>query len=259
MAGTIFLPGGIMGAQPARTAISGVAKRRTNPNLYGFASMIPQASPPGFPAEPLRASRIDGAFLRGRCEEHALLLERVRLRLSRAQNEDLEDFHESWLRNRSRYERVAFAARVPAPLVAAIHWRERAGHFGTSFLHGHPFDRREAYEALWSDIDPWEADAVRALGGDGAAIRDALHLEAETTDNAALATYAEAYHGFASRSRGVASPYVYAGTTACEPRAVDEPLGVVALLDAIQGAVPRAPAPVRPTDSWHFLGSPRSR
>jgi lysozyme family protein len=57
----------------------------------------------------------------------------------------------------------------------------------------------------------WDAAASDALG-DKKSTQDKLDLHQNSTDMAAMATYAEYYNGVGYAARGKPSPYVFSGT-----------------------------------------------
>lgn len=165
-----------------------------------------------------------------------------------AQDQDLLLFRANYEKNKARYQAVANRANVPPALVAAIHWRESTGDFGTYLHQGDPLGKKAVNEP--NDIpvmDNWEDAAVHALSmKDKAATGSAFGLDATTTDAATLAAYAEMYNGTGYHDRGIASPYVYSGTDEYQKgkyvsdgkfskNAKDQQLGVMVMLDSIGG------------------------
>ena len=133
-------------------------------------------------------------------------------KLSKQQQSDLDDFYDNWEKNKSRYETVAAETGIPAALIAALHWRESTGDFTTYLHQGDPLGKKAVH--VPKDIPlfhKWEPAAEHALDLKKS-IRDDLSITEDTTDLAALATYAEYYNGLGYYNRDKPSPYVWAGT-----------------------------------------------
>lgn len=193
-------------------------------------------------------------------------------KLSSAQLEDLELFAANWKKNKARYEAVAAKANVPAPLVAAIHWRESTGDFSTYLHQGDPLGKAAVH--VPKDIPiftKWEDAAVHALTmSDKKQTRDDLGMNSQTKDTAALATYAECYNGLGYHNHDRASPYVYSGTDKYSKgkyvsdghyskNTVDQQLGVMTMLGAIDGMDKKIDkAPVVGLTGWESVKAGRT-
>jgi lysozyme family protein len=155
-------------------------------------------------------------------------------------------FRQNYEANRARYEDVGRRTNTPPELVAALHWRESTGDFGTYLHQGDPLGRppRNVPRDIPTFHD-WESAAVHAMQRfDGT--RQTLGVDGTTTDLARLSAFAEMYNGLGYRARGAPSPYVYAGTDRYDrgkfvadhrydPQHVDRQLGVAAMIDALRG------------------------
>ncbi len=144
--------------------------------------------------------------------DHKKQTEGVAPSLTPDQSSAVEDFRANYEKHRIRYEKVAGQAGIPAPLVAAIHWRESTADFGTYLHQGDPLGK--AAVNVPTDIplfSEWEPAAVHALK-QKANVAKALAMDKSTTDLAAMATYSEFYNGLGYRQRGETNPYVYSGT-----------------------------------------------
>lgn len=125
-------------------------------------------------------------------------------------------FKAHWKAHKARYEKVAAKVDLPAALIAALHWRESSGDFTTYLHQGDPLGKKAVH--VPKDIPifhEWEPAAEHALSmRDKLANQSALKITQDTTDMAALLTYAEAYNGmgYTLYHEEVATPYVYAGT-----------------------------------------------
>jgi lysozyme family protein len=169
--------------------------------------------------------------------------------LTPQQQKDLEKFVANWEENKARYEEVAKKAGVPAKLIAALHWRESTGDFGTYLHQGDPLGKKAVH--VPSDIPifkTWEPAAEHALGMKKG-IATSYNIDEGTTDEAALASYAERYNGLGYFNKGVASPYAMSGTDQYKggkyvkdgpkgwrPNVKDSQLGVLAMMRAIDKA-----------------------
>lgn len=170
--------------------------------------------------------------------------------LSFGQGQDLQLFLINWGRNRGRYQAVANLANVPAPLIAALHWREAGGYtkpdlWGRYLHQGDPLGRPAVNIPAFPEVPvfrEWEPAAVHALNMKSA-LRVRLGITAETRDINLLCEFAENYNGLGYRRKGLPSPYVLAGSTGYEkgkyvadgkfdPNAVDRQLGVLVMLRA---------------------------
>ncbi len=136
--------------------------------------------------------------------------------LNPQQQKDMEQFIKNWDSNKARYEEVASKSGVPAKLVASLHWRESTGDFGTYLHQGDPLGKKAVHEPNFDQGVPifkeWEPAAEHALGMKERT-RNAYKIDENTTDEAALASYAERYNGLGYHNyHAMASPYVFAGT-----------------------------------------------
>jgi lysozyme family protein len=159
---------------------------------------------------------------------------------------DIAAFKKHYEANKSRYEAVADQTGVPAPLIAAIHWREGSGNFGTYLHQGDPLGKPPTHVPTNIPTfgkNEWEKAAAHAIN-QKKACRDALKMDKNTTDRAKMAAYAERYNGLGYDNKGVTSPYVYSGTDAYSSgkyvadhvyssSAVDKQVGVIPLVDSV--------------------------
>lgn len=170
--------------------------------------------------------------------------------LSPQQQKDMEQFIKNWDKNKERYEEVASKSGVPAKLVASLHWRESTGDFGTYLHQGDPLGKKAVHEPNFDQGVPifkeWEPAAEHALGMKERT-RKAYKIDEDTTDEAALASYAERYNGLGYHNyHSMASPYVFAGTDqykkgkyrsdgagGWDPNFKDSQLGVIPMMRGI--------------------------
>lgn len=167
--------------------------------------------------------------------------------LSPEQQKDLDQFVKNWDKNKARYEKASAASGIPAKLIASLHWRESTGDFSTYLHQGDPLGKKAVHEP--NDIPlfkEWEPAAEHALGLK-ASVQRAYKIDAKTTDEAALASYAERYNGTGYFDyHATASPYVYSGTdqyhkgkyrsdggSGYDPNYKDTQLGVLPMLRRI--------------------------
>ncbi|MEC8276094.1 MAG: peptidoglycan-binding protein [Myxococcota bacterium] len=198
-------------------------------------------------------------------EDHGASQNNLRIQMSHTQMNSVEAFQAHYLRHQQRYEAVSARSQVPAPLIAAIHWRESTGDFGTYLHQGDPLGRPAVNEPRNIPVFyKWEEGAVHALQMKDF-IRTNIGIDSETRHFAALATYAEAYNGLGYHLyKGMESPYVYAGTNhysqgkyisdgSFSSWHVDQQPGIASLLGAVDGA--DAPSSLSPRlkskeDAW---------
>ena len=136
---------------------------------------------------------------------------------------------------RARYHAVAAATGIPWEIVGAIHMRESGCDFAMNFLNG---------DTPWSAVTvtvpkgrgpwaSWEACAIEMLNEqDRPAVPDAI----------GVCTFMEGYNGFGYLSRGLNSPYLWAGSNHgigvgkytsdghYDPEAVDDQAGAMTTL-----------------------------
>ena len=155
--------------------------------------------------------------------------------MSAEQKAALEKFEENYEKNKDRYEAVAEKTGVPAELVAAIHWRESSGNFGTYLHNGDPLGKPTTHVPAGINYSNWEDAACDAM---------TRYIDQDKLDKDDVNTYyevAERYNGLGYRNKGVASPYVWAGSSnySCgkyvadgqyDPNHVDRQLGVAVML-----------------------------
>lgn len=181
-------------------------------------------------------------------ESHAERTPEMMVGLSTGQIYDMNLFIANWERNRHRYETVSAATNMPAEMIAALHWRESSADFGTYLHQGDPLGRPAVNVPNNIPVFyEWEEAAIHALSMDYHQSRqEDLEITADTRNPNALASYAETYNGLGYNSRGLPSPYVYAGTDQYvsgkytsdgyfSHTAVDRQLGVMPMLGAIGG------------------------
>lgn len=157
--------------------------------------------------------------------------------LTGIQAKDLAKFKANFERNRARYEAVSKKTGVPAELIAALHWRESGGNFNTYLHNGQRLGQVTTIVPRNILFNDWDSAAVHAL---------TYKNYGKATDgdlNSCLA-FAERYNGLGYRKRGVASPYVWSGTTnysggkfvrdgVYNPWHRDQQLGVAVMMKAI--------------------------
>lgn len=160
--------------------------------------------------------------------------------LSDGQKEELAKFLSAWSRNRRRYELVEAKVNVPAPLIAAIHWRESNGDFNAYLHNGDPLGKPTTHEPKGILFEEWEPAAVDALAREHAALA-ASALTGDESDLEPMCVYAEYFNGLGYAERSLPSPYILAGTTGYKegkfdedghfsPTDVDGQVGVLVLL-----------------------------
>ncbi|MEZ4237003.1 MAG: peptidoglycan-binding protein [Myxococcota bacterium] len=192
------------------------------------------------------------------------------LTLSKSQQRELAAFKANYAKNYERYQAVAERAGVPAMLVAAIHYREGSSNFGTYLHNGQKLGRTTTIVPKGIKFDDWDDAAVHALKMKSK-LRDEVGLTADSRDPVAMATYAEAYNGLGYHKKGLPSPYLYAGSDVYEKgmyvsdgkfskNTVDKRLGVMTILQAMDGFDPKAVGAAGPAPSagWQKVVDGRS-
>ena len=210
-------------------------------------SVSPESSVPTAPSQtkPQKSAYtgVDPLYLR-----NSRLLSSTNQRLTNNQAFEMKSFVNNYLQNKQRYEKVAQAADMPPELIAALHWRESSGNFGT-YLHqgdplGKPARRIPNNIPVFND---WETAAIHALSLKNQ-YKDRFGITKDTSDNdtAALLSYAEYYNGKGYYNRNQPSPYVFSGSSSYsagkyvadgkyDPNAVDKQLGVYSMLNTLWG------------------------
>lgn len=186
-------------------------------------------------------------FTDGMYDKHADRIGDASYDLSRYQW-SLNRLAEIFEANKERYEEVSAATDLPIELIAALHFRESSGDFSTYLHQGDPLGRQAVnHPANIPIFHEWEPAAEHALNDAyKKRIQRDLGITAETTDLAALSSYAEYYNGLGYHNKGRVSPYVYAGTDAYtggkyvadgrySSRAYDQQPGVLAMVQFLRG------------------------
>jgi lysozyme family protein/peptidoglycan hydrolase-like protein with peptidoglycan-binding domain len=229
------------------TSTSGSTATSTETSTAGPSNALAAASTPAGDGltQDQRAAGIGNATRRQVYDSNRADVADMNMDLSQHQWAS-ERFTQIWTDNRERYERVAAQTGVPAELIAAIHFRESSGNFNTYLHNGQPLGRRTTIVPVGVLFHDWEEAAVDALNSKSY-VRDDLQMTAETTDMAAIATYAEYYNGLGYHYRDRSSAYVFAGTDqytsgkfvadgVFDPNVRDQQLGVVAMVQLAQQA-----------------------
>ena len=173
----------------------------------------------------------------------------------------INHFKKTFAANRGRYEAVAAQTGVPARLIAALHFRESSMRFDTYLHQGDPLGRPAVnHPANIPVFYDWESAAVHALS-QKSGIRDAVGMDASTTDETAIATFAERYNGLGYHYKGKPSPYVYAGTDVYQggkyvrdgvydANVWDRQPGVMAMMRSLDEDMGPARAPQTAEEAW---------
>jgi lysozyme family protein len=182
-------------------------------------------------------------------EKHQKELEKAKYsQMTPQQKSDLEKFQKNYWNNYERYQAVGKDAGVPPSMVAALHWRESSGNFGTYLHQGDPLGKPATH--VPTDIpvfqkDEWDKAAAHALKmKKWDKCKEELGLDEKTTDRAKMAAFSERYNGLGYHNKGVNSPYVYSGTDSYtsgkyiadgtySATTVDKQLGVITLSDSV--------------------------
>ncbi len=186
-----------------------------------------------------------------RYQEHQKKTSASKQKLTKAQQDSVDKFKQHWAAHHAEYEAVADQTGTPAPLIAAIKWREKEGDDMNVYLqNGQTLGKATTIEPknVRFPTGHFQEAAVAGLNQkDKKACRDQLGMDKNTTDRGKLATFAEKWNG--TGYPGGASPYVYAGTDQYtsgfyprdhffDPNQVDKRVGVMPLIDAISPSSP---------------------
>ncbi len=158
--------------------------------------------------------------------------------LTDQQKSDLDYFESIYNENKDKYLAVEKATGVPAELVAAIHWRESGCRFDTYLHNGDPLGQPTTHVPQGIYFEDWTEAAIDAINSIG------LSVEAGNIES--YYEYAERYNGLGYRNKGVASPYVWSGTSnytggkyvadgVYDASAFDQQLGVAVMLQRLLG------------------------
>lgn len=128
--------------------------------------------------------------------------------LTAQQQGDIEFVKQKFEENKDKYKAVEAATGIPAELVAAIHFREGSCNFDTYLHNGQPLGQTTTIVPKGIYFDNWTDAAIDAMskygGGANSVDKDDLNSYLD---------YAEKYNGLGYRKKGLASPYVWSGTT----------------------------------------------
>lgn len=174
----------------------------------------------------------------------------------------VDQFKETFEKNKARYEKVSQATGIPPLLIAAMHRQEGSMNFNTYLHNGQKLGHLTTIQPKDILFYDWEEAAIHALGGykDGRQCKDAngkvhqdyldyfkrirtkLGLTEKSANIGAMMTFAEYFNGIGARTKqGKMSSYIYAGTNLSTPgrytadrkfdkNAVSQGVGVAALL-----------------------------
>lgn len=180
-------------------------------------------------------------------EKHQKEMEKAKQKeLSKSQQADLDKFKKNYEAHKSEYESVAQQTDMPPELVAALHWREASGNFGTYLHQGDPLGKPATHVPSNIPVfqkDEWDKAAAHALNLKKKC-KEEMGMNKDTKDKAKMAAFAERYNGMGYNNKGVTSPYVYSGMDnytsgkyvadgVYSAGTVDQQLGVVTLAGSI--------------------------
>jgi len=203
----------------------------------------------------------------------AVMPTNLTLNMTDEQNRALAQFQKHYEKNQSRYDAVAKELNakgigMTSEQVAAIHWREGTGSFDKSIANGQALSKPARLDGkmgtggkTYSSTSSWEANAVEVMthkAGEKRAPNDG-----QPWSDSTFYTFAEKFNGTGYKSKGLATPYVYSGTTTYtggkyvkdgpngfDPNVKDRQLGVAVLTSSLNakkaaagGAAPPASEP----------------
>lgn len=126
--------------------------------------------------------------------------------LTDANKEELAQIKKIFEENKDKYEKVAEATGVPAELICAIHYREGSCNFSTYLHNGDPLGQTTTHVPAGIYFEDWTDAAIDAISTHKPEI-------VKDGDFDSCMEFAEQYNGLGYRNKGLASPYVWAGTT----------------------------------------------
>lgn len=146
---------------------------------------------------------------------------------------------------KARYQQVSLQTGVPWWFIAVVHERESSQNWNSSLAQGDPWDKVSVHvPAGRGPFNSWEEAAVDALV-------NCSPFAARNKDWSigGTLTMLEEYNGLGYANRGIASPYVWAGTNqytsgkyvrdgVFDPDVVDRQLGCAGLLLAMKSIDP---------------------
>lgn len=146
---------------------------------------------------------------------------------------------------KSRYQIVEAKTGVPWPVIAVIHQRESSQNWGRSLAQGDPWNKVSVHvPAGRGPFGSWEEAAIDAL------VNCHPHLaKRKDWSLAGILIALEMYNGLGYASKGIPSPYLWAGTDQYksgkyvadgrfDPSHVDQQLGCAAMLLAMMAIDP---------------------
>ena len=160
-----------------------------------------------------------------------------KINLSEEQKYSVKKFIQNWEKNSHRYYSVEEETGVPAPIVAAIHWRESSGNFNTNLHNGTKLGTEISNGKTFYT---WEDSAADAM------LNYAQPEKIKKDDIQTWLDFTERYNGMGYRNyHDTTSPYTYAGTIdyksgkylsdgVYDPNAVDQQPGTVILLHTLK-------------------------
>lgn len=126
--------------------------------------------------------------------------------LTDGNKQELAKLKEIFAQNKDKYEAVAEATGIPAELICAIHYREGSCNFGTYLHNGDPLGQPTTHVPAGKMFNDWTSAAIDAIKSQNPEI-------VKDGDFGSCMEFAERYNGLGYRNKGLASPYVWAGTT----------------------------------------------
>ncbi len=124
-----------------------------------------------------------------------------------SQKAELENLKKVFKEHEDEYKKVEKLTGIPAELVCAIHYRESNNNFNTYLHNGDPLGKTTTHVPKGKYFEDWTSAAVDALTS---------HYKYKEFNKNSLDSwmdFAESYNGYGMKKKGLASSYVYTGTT----------------------------------------------
>ncbi len=247
------LVGGTPSAAPEATSVSGEVAAASPHQNANPIEMDPNSPQYGSIANPNAAS--NAAPLSGQSGTAA-----SQLTLSKTQQNSLNQFQKNYQANAGRYQAVsdnlkAQGYNLSPAQVAAFHYREASGNFGKSIANGESLNNYVRKDGImgggsasnsFTRTNNWEQNASEVLAYK---LNEKYGANAKTKDfsqNSQFYDFAERFNGMGYRNKGVASPYIWAGTDqytggkyvkdgVYDPNHVDQQPGIASLIATAEG------------------------
>lgn len=143
--------------------------------------------------------------------------------LTDSQKNELETIKGIYLEHKDTYEDIAAeilketGVSLPAEAICAIHYRESSCNFNTYLHNGQPLGQVTTIVPKGIYFDNFRDAAIDAIKGELDSTYTSkcneYNVKSDCSTMSSVLMFTERYNGFGYRNKGVASAYVYSGTT----------------------------------------------